>query len=288
MSRVTEAILQSGTSYATGHQAPMLDLQYGGQMGFAPDLTEWVSNQAYIRRNLICLLVEAPKGFALLPNPDAWTGTLRALVELHAMSIDGLNAGLEVESSQTPVGGAGQQQDDVTNVTETQSKVTFKWNEKYGLPIATFLRAWITNLIMDPNTKYANVLTATGTPPTDMLADFHSATMLFIEPDATFSKVIKSWLVTNMYPTTSGEITGRKDLTAANEVQSYDIAFTGIAQFGIGVDVFAQTLLNGIKITGANPQLREAFVQQITANILATKKSFSNGIDTLAAAAVQQ
>lgn len=286
MSRVANAILQPGVAYNAGHQAPMVDLQYGGQMGFAPDLTEWVSNQAYVRRNLICLLVEAPKGFRLLPNPDYWTATLRSLVELHALSVEGLNAGLEVEVTETPVGGAGQRQQDFTNVTEAVSNPTFRWGEKYGMPVANFLRGWIQNLIMDPHSKFAGIA-STGQRPADMLADMYSATMAFIEPDPTHTRVMKSWLVTNMYPLRTGPIEGRRDLTQAGEAPTYDVEFTGIAQYGLGVDAFSQRLLDGINITGANPHLRPAFVQNIGADILATRKGYENGVETLGAQAVR-
>lgn len=286
MSRLTNAILDGSTGYAKGHQAPMVDLQNGGQMGFAPDLAGWVSNQAYIRRNLICILVEAPKGFNLLPDPQAWIATLRALVELHPLSIDGLNAGLEVEFASNPVGGAGQQQEDFTDVKETQSSPVFRFAEKYGMPIANFFRGWITNLMMDPNSKVANIATLAN-KPTDMLSDMTAATMIFIEPDPTFTKVQKSWLVTNMMPKGTGEIVGRRDLTQAAEATTYDINFTGIAQFGVGVDVFAQTLLDAISLTGANPQNRPAFVNNITADILATAKSFTGNVAEQAAASLK-
>lgn len=287
MSRLTNALLQNGTAYGAGHQAPMVDLQFGGQMGFAQDLSEWVSNQAYVRRNLICLLVEAPKGFKFLPNSEQWIATLRSLVELHPLSIDGLNAGLEVEIASNPFGGGGQVQEDFTDVKETQSRPVFRWAEKYGMPIAHFFRGWITNLMMDPNTKFANVATLGGTKPTDMLADQYTATMIFIEPDPTHTKVVKSWLVTNMFPQGTGEITGRRDLTQANETPTYDINFTGIAQFGLGVDAFAQKLLDGISLTGANPYQRPAFVENITADILATKKSYANGVQQMGAQALR-
>jgi len=286
MTRLTDAILQTTTSYAQGHGAPMVDLQHGGQMGYSPDLAEWVSNQAYVRRNLICLLVEAPKGFSLLPNPESWIATLRSLVELHPLSIDGLNAGLEVEWAQNPVGGGGQIQEDFTDVKEVQSSPVFRWGEKYGMPIATFFRGWITNLMMDPNTKYANVATLAN-KPTDLLSDMTAATMIFIEPDPTHTKVVKSWLVTNMMPKGTGEIIGRRDVTQANETPTYDITFSGIAQFGVGVDQFAQQLLDGISLTGANPQLRPAFVNAITADILATKKGYANEVTAMAAAAIK-
>ena len=150
MARLTDAILQNNQAFAAGRQNPMIDLSKGGQMGFAPDYTQWVSNQSYIRRNLFCLLVEAPRGFNFLQNGDKYVGVLKSLVELHALSIDGLNAGLEVETSETPVGGGGQVQQHITNVTEARSNPVFRFDEMYGMPVASFFRSWITHLMMDP------------------------------------------------------------------------------------------------------------------------------------------
>lgn len=269
MSRLTAALITENTTtpgdLTTGRLSPMLDLTYGGMMGWTPELSEWVSNQAYVRKNVVCILIEAPTGFQRLSNPQVWVQTLRSLVELHALSIDGLNAGLEVEFASNPVGGSGQVQEDFTDVKETLSNVTFKWSEKYGMPVATFFRGWITNLMMDPNTKIANMFTLDPTNgPTDQLSDVTSATMLFIEPDPTFTHVVKSWLITNMMPKSTGEITGRRDLTQAAEPVTYDIQFTGITQFGNGVDLFAQSILSTLAITGANPLNRPAFVNAYT------------------------
>ena len=285
MSRIANAIIGSN-AYGRGNTSPMLDLRYGGQMGFAPELTEWVSNQQYVKRNLICLLVEAPKGFQKLPEQEYWVGTLRALVELHAIRITGLNATLTVETVETPVGGAGQVQQDVTNVTEAKPDISFTWNEKYGMPVQRFLDGWIRYLIMDPNTKFANVNTIAGNSVTDLLADMYSATMCFIEPDPTHTKVVKSWLVSNMYPLTSGEVTAQRDITAASEQTQYDVQFTGISQYGLGVNAFAQKLLDGINITGANPYHRAAFIDSISADVAAMKKSYANGVSTVSSNAV--
>jgi hypothetical protein len=282
MSVLSKVLLDKNVGYAIGHNAAMTNLSQGGMMGHSPDFTQWVSNQKYIRRNIICLLVQAPKGFAKLPNGDEYVKTLRALVELHPMSIEGLNAGLEVEIASSAVGGAGQQHDDFTDVKETQSQIVFKWDEKIGMPIANFLRSWIINLMMNPYTKFADLATLGGVEDKDQLADSYSATMIFIEPDALHNKVVKSWLVTNMFPKKTGDITGRRDLTAASEATSYDIDFTGIAQFGVGVDVFAQKLLDEIKITGASPYMRPAFVDAISADVLAAKNSYGQNVQELA------
>lgn len=287
MARLTDAILQNNQAFAAGRQNPMIDLSKGGQMGFAPDYTQWVSNQSYIRRNLFCLLVEAPRGFNFLQNGDKYVGVLKSLVELHALSIDGLNAGLEVETSETPVGGGGQVQQHFTNVTEARSNPVFRFDEKYGMPVASFFRSWITHLMMDPHSKVANIGTLSGNKPTDMLADMYSATMLFIEPDPTHTKVVKSWLCTNMFPTGTGEIVGRRDLTQAGEQTTYDITFTALSQFGLGVDQFAQQMLDGINITGANPYLRPAFISQIAADVRAAANGYEQQVEALGSSSLR-
>ena len=285
MNRLTDTLLTTGNAYTQGHNAPMANLAVGGQNGFAPDFTEIVPNQPHARCNLFCLLVEAPKAFSLLPNPDAWIATLRSLVELHPLAIEGLNATLEVEFGNSPVGGSGQIHEVPIDVKETPSKPVFRWSEKYGSPITTFFREWITNLFMDPNSKVANVATLSN-KPTDLLTDQIAATMIFIEPDPTHTKVVRSWLVTNMMPQSSGEIVGRRDLTQALDVPTVEITFTGVAQYGAGPDAFAQKLLDSISLTGANPQLRPAFVQEISSDVAATSKSFANQIAAMASNAV--
>lgn len=284
-SRLAETLL-TGQAYSASVKGPMVNLQLGGQNGYSTNLTEWINNQSYIRRNVFCTLIEAPRGFDLLNDSKYWIGTLRSLVELHPQAIDGLNQTLQVDFNSTPVGGAGEQHEDFTNVTRERSNVSFRWPEKYGMPISRFFSGWIRLLMMDPETKVAEIATLTGSAPTDMLADMYSATMLFIEPDPTHTQVVKSWLITNMMPKTSGQITGHRDLTQALEAVTHDIEFTGIAQVGNGVDDFAQTILSGISLSGANPYQRPAFVQQISSEVLATDRSYKQGVETLGQAAL--
>lgn len=286
--RLTDAILAPGTAYAAGSNAPMLDLQYGGFTGgFAPDFTEWVSHQNYIRKNIICLLLEAPKAFSLLPNGASAIATLRALFELHPTAIEGLNAGLEVEYVDTPAGGAGQVHHDWVDVKKAQTNVVMRYSgDKYGNAIQKFLYWWITNCIADPYSKYPNIATLSN-KPTDHLADMYACSAIFIEPDPLHRKVMKSWLVTNMAPKGTGDMVGRRDITQAGELTPVEVSYTGIDQFGPGVDQFAQKLLDAINITGANPQMRPAFIQSITADVLAAQKGYQAGAQNLGTTAVR-
>ena len=284
MSRLADAILTG--DFSRGH-APMLDLQYGAQSGYAPNLTEWVSHQSYISKNLVCLLIEAPRGFQSLPEPQWWVSALKQLVEVHAKSIDGFAAGLKVDTFDNAVSGGGEMQQDPTNVTRERSNPSFVFVEKYGRPIQNFIYEWITNLIMDPDSKVPNISTLPGVRPGDLLADMYGATMLFFEPDPTFTSVSKAWLTTNMYPLLTGDILGKRDLTAPGQEAVLTINFSGLSQSTLGVRAFAQTLLDSINITNANPNLRPAFMQNIAADVAAaTQSGYKAQVDVLGATSI--
>ena len=286
MSRLAQALLSGSAADITS--SPTLDIRIGGQQGFSPNLAQWVSNQAYVQRHLICLLIEAPRGFQYLPDPKFWTGALKALVETQPKSISGMAAGLEVDSVENAVSGGGEMQQDPTNVTRARTVPSFTFVERYGRPIQTFLYEWITNLIADPDTKVANIATLAGVRPTDLLADMYSATMLFFEPDPTHSTVVKAWLTTNMWPKATGEITGKRELSAAMESGEFTVEFSGLSQSTLGVRLFAQALLDSINFTNANPNLAPAFVQGIDPSVLSANTGYAIGAESLGAAAVIQ
>lgn len=284
--RLTDTLLTNGQAFTAGAKAPVINPMLGGQNGFSMNPSEWLNNQNYVRRNVICQLIQAPLIFNDLPNSEYYTGTLRSLCELHAQAIDGLTQTLQVDFSTTPIGGAGEMQQDVVNVTRDRSEPSFTWPEKYNMPIARFLSMWIRMAMMDPETKVAMIATMSGKAPDDMLADRYSATMLFIEPDPTHTKVIKSWLIYNMMPSTSGDITGHRDLTQALETVTHNIRFSGIQAVGAGIDDFAQTILSGISLTGANPYQRQSFVQAIDSDVLVPNVGYARGVQQLAGSQV--
>lgn len=278
MSRLSDTILGKD-GYGQYNQAPMVDLKHGAQNGPMTDFTSYVSNSNYVRRNVIALLIEAPRGFEDLQNPQMWYETLKALVELHPKSIEGLQSTLTVEHAENAVGGAGEMQEDVSNVTRARSNPTFVWTEKYGKPISYFLRGWITSLIMDPITKFPTVVSNGARRPQDLLPDYNGMTVLFFEPDPTHSRVVEAWLCTNMQPKTSGDITGRRDLTQGGETLDMSIEFTALTQHGYGVMQLAQRMLDAFNLSGMNPNLQQAFVQQVEANVSAAADGYTASLD---------
>ncbi len=280
MARLNDALL-NGRAYNRGTSQPVLNAAYGGTFGFSPDLREWVNNAAYVQRNVIALLLEAPAFFQLLPDAKMWVSTLRAMVELHPRTIEGLNMTLNVEVQGTPVGGAGEEQEEFVDVKRTRSNPVFTYNDKYGRPFQRFLEYWITYGLMDPASKVANVGTLSNYP-TDMLPDRYAMTCLFIEPDPTHRKVIKSWLSTNMFPKGTGDITGRRDLNSAMVLPDLSIEFTALTQVGAGVDLLGQKMMDYLNITNANPNMRSAFIQEIAEDVKAIDQGYKARIDGIA------
>lgn len=274
MSRLKDAILGQ-TAYGQYSLNPMLTLKYGGQNAGMTDFSSYVSNQAYVRRQTIAILLAAPRGFNHFQNPQEWISSLKSLVETHAKSIEGLQSTITVDFVENAVGGAGEMQEDIANSVRARSTPTFVWNEKYGMPVNALLEGWITGIMMDPTTKYPTVVARQGGGPTDLLSDYTSMTCLFFEPDPTFTKIQKAWLCTNMMPKSGGEVTGHRDLTQAGESLDHSIEFTALTQVGVGVKLFAQRVLDGMAKTGMNPNLQAAFENTISADVRAADQGYA-------------
>lgn len=286
MARLTNTLLTD--AFSDSRKAPMLDMSQGGQNGFQTDFSTYVSNTAYVKRNLKAFLMESPTGFQDTANPSKWVATLKALVELHPKSIEGLNGGLTVEVVENAAGGGGEMQEDPSNVTRARSVPVFVWTERYGKPINAFLKNWIELFLMDPVTKVPGIMQTGAAKPSDILPDYYSMTVMFVEADPTDTKVIDAWLCTNMYPKTDGTVEGRRELAAAMEGVDHSIEFTALTQKGKGVNAVAQTLLDGVNTSVVNPNSRPAFITAITADVTAATNGYKEQIaaDVTAAASV--
>ncbi|MCK9234820.1 MAG: hypothetical protein M0P09_00735 [Acholeplasmataceae bacterium] len=258
----------------------MVNLTLPGQMGYSNNLPNWISNAAHVGRPLIPILMEAPRGFDYCPEPEFLRGTLRQLVEEQAMRIDGLNATLTVETAEHAIGGGGQVQHEFTNVTIAQTNVTMSWIDRYGMATSRFWRYYIQMLMMNEDSKVAGVSTLPGGRNiADWLPDNYTFTMLFIEPDPHWANVVQAFLVTNLFPRSTGDILGRREITSAMETRNLDIEFGGIMQYGVGVDTLAQGILRNINTLGANPAFRTSFIDSISSDVQALREGYARGVE---------
>jgi hypothetical protein len=285
--RLADALMSNGDAYSKG-RAPMANLNHGGQNGFTTAYGELASTTHGISRPLVCLLIDAPKIFSTLPKGDQYISALKNLVEVHAQGIDGLARGLEVDfSAETAIGNAGEMFQDFVNVTRARSTPSFTWVDLYGYPIQSFLEDWITLTMADPDSRVPGASTISGAKPGDLLSDQYTAIMLFFMPDPTFTKVQRAWLVANMAPKGTGDITGKKEVGAAGEKTEITIEFSGAATSNLGVVAMAQALFDKINLVNANPRMAPAFVQSISADVAAANTvGFTAGVDALANTAI--
>lgn len=291
MARLKNTIL-GNVAFTRGHGGnnPTVDLslQKAGQYGYQPNFEAYVSNTGYTPKNIIAILMEAPRGFRYLPDQNKWIATLKALMETQSKSITGLRRGVTVEHTDRQVGGAGHMQSDPTNVTEEQSVPTHLWDERYGAAINTFWQQFIRLFIMDPVTKQPGIMNlADVEQPTDALADMYSFTTLYIEPDPLRRSVVWAWLGTNMQPTSSGVLESQFDQTTGQPVPEISVEFKGMYVSNAGVRQLAQTILDGINYVNAGPMQRPAFVDAINAEVKDSENGYLDALKDAVASSVQ-
>ena len=286
MNRASDIFLGKKGPGKYDHQ-PVLNPAYGGQFGYAQDLTQWVSKQAYVRNHVIPYVISFPKFFDRMDGDAAiWKRAFKEIMERHPESIEGLNAGIEVEVDSHLIGGAGEVFHEPVNAKRAQTDLSYTWTNTYGMGISTYLQQWIEYGLMSPDTKFANVGTL-ASPPTDMLVDQYAATILYFEPDPLHRTVINAWLVANIWPQGNGEIIGKRDLGNSKEIHKLSVKFSGFAQVGVGVKRLAQKVLDSMNIKNANTWIRPAFVTGADADVTGlTANGYAAGINQLAKSAI--
>ena len=281
MVRRADALLAPETAYNDQSNAPMANLVGSGQMGIVTDLSTFISNAAHVRRNIIAVVIQTPRGFNDLPESEAWHATCKALLEVHSRTIEGLRSTLTAEFVSNPIGAAGEQQEDISKVNRERSSPTHSFVEKYGEPINRFFDGWIRYLMADPETGVP-AITSINDDVSDLLPDYTGATVLYFEPDPLHKTVVEAWLCTNMMPKTAGQVEGSRDITQAGQSVEYSIEFTCIQQVGAGVKAFAQQILDGMNLSGTNPNRRNAHVQEISADVARGENGYAEVLGQLA------
>lgn len=262
-------------AYARGHAANTIDLRQAGTKQFAPNIENLAANTPYVRRNVVPFLIEAPKFFQFMPDPELMIRCLKAFIENHTRTIDGLNQGLEVETADSPVGGSGERIQTPTNVTRAVSNPVHGTYELQGRAITKFMRWWITYGIGDENTKVPLIVSENPeVAAMDYDLNFYSATVLYVEPDPTFTDVVAAWLCTNMYPTGTPAWEGSKDASQLGQNLDVNIEFTATTDVSMGTTLFARQIIESLNRAGMNPHENPSWLEDVGSEV----KAADNGI----------
>lgn len=262
-----EDLFAPGVEFLPDTGGEDLDLSKTGHFGFTNNHAGWASEKAYVKQNLILMLLEAPKFMSLMDKPERWYGALRAFVETLPTSVTGFEAGLTVNVVDHLAGASGEAQQDFTKVTRERSAPVFNFaTDRSQNVIQKMIATWITYGMSDPSTNIPLAITldkyvrTSGIGRNHWLAPWYSMTFIAMEPNSTMTKVINSWLVTNSWPMGTGPISGQRDIASDLVVPELSFSFTAFSDFNEGINRYAESLLSGIKFDTANPNTRVPFV----------------------------
>lgn len=265
-----------------------LNMAVGGQQGATRDPQKWMSSATYVRQKLIAVLIAAPGHMKYMDDGDDRIRQLKALVEVRATSITGLNSKLDVTYEEHKVSNAGEVHHTPVQVVRTPSTPTFEWPEVEGMGVFRFFDQWITDLIADAETSHPRLITRTkyqeaGYP--EFLPDAIAMTVLFFEPSKDLSRINNAWLCTNMMPRTSGENEGKRVIGEANEVVTQAIEFTSTTQIGDQVTALAQGYVDNLKRDGYRPAALPAAYDAIQADVDVDSEDYKRKLDAVSEAA---
>lgn len=247
----------------------LIDVRKGGQFGWSSDYDGIVNSTPHTSNNVICRVLQSPRGFNLLPDQEAqyWHASWKALFELHPKSISGLNRTLNPSWNGVNFNGTGEEIEVPIGMQRAKSDVTMSFYEKYGRIITRMVESYHRLYIMDEDTKHPGIAMLHGDNMHDGLLDFYTWTMIFIEPGRYLEQVNSAWLVTNMGIKNSVDFIGKRDKTGNNDTLEFDLQFSGVAQVGWGVDAVASEILKQMRATQADPYRAPAFLKGPTADI---------------------
>ena len=232
--------------------------------GHQPDLETWVTNQAYVPRNLIAVVTRKITPFR--DDEQSFSECVRAILELHPISIKGFWTGFSEMGPYEP-------------------EPTIRVAEKYGRPVDRMLMYWRAQHELYAHGSFR----VTGDTETRLTKENVTVDVMFIEPDPTHTAVVNAWHGIELYPATYDGLESKRDLMGLpGPLSGLPSAFKGfrmrnrwkppVCKFTLAANRWvmgeeaiaqAQAVLNGINLAHANPYERNEFVKHISDDVLA-------------------
>lgn len=281
MPRLTGTIDDSQTGFNLGNEHPIVSLDHGGAFGHAVNWKALASDTPHLKQRLHVRVMECPEGFDDLDDPEKWRKALVSIFERHAEQWSGIQSTIQVQTQEMKYGHGGEVVEAVSKLTRARTTPNATYTDKYGRPISHFHIGWGLNLLGDPDTNIPNVVTREGYQPREFLLDYYSATVLWFIPDITMRYIDFAWLSGGVFPKSMPPEEGSRDGSAPTELINFSIEYAAVTQTGAGVKRLAQRILNQMRLTGTSPYYRNAFLDEVDANVMATEQTYQHQLDNI-------
>lgn len=247
-----------------------VDPRIGGQNGPMANPAAWGSSMYHTKQKLIRVLVQAPRFMRYMDNGKELAQTLKAIIEMHATSITGLNSSYTMEVEETPQGHGTEVMQTPTLVTQARSEPVLSIPELEGKPVTKLFKRILSDLVMEPGSTHPGIIRsaaykAAGSP-TITPAD-RSFVTLFIEPNRNLTGVEAAYLCANMIPMEVNDESSH-EIQAANEITTLEVPFTALTLSNDRVREMAKKYLDSINKDGFAPSALNPYVTEIEAALL--------------------
>lgn len=275
--------LKSGP-FVSGLKAPIEDPRYGGMSGWQGDIKDYLSQYPYTSGQIIYMMLRGPTGPSLLNDGGLIVGSIKSLLEVGSHRIEGIRRSLQPTVEGYAVGGGGQEYHYPTDLKEDQSEPTHTMYDRLNGCVSRLWEYYYRMFIMDQKTKAPGIISL-GIRPEKILPDFYSWVGIYIEPDITQTKCVDAIMIVNQFPKTMPTIEHRRDMTAGREIREISITLAGMQDTSFGTLAIGQMLLDRINYTGSNPQMQNAPLDDIDADIK-RHPGYMDGIDAMSKTAI--
>lgn len=147
--------------WGSGHSVPTASVNIVGQNGIGIEYRALDAAVPQVRQDVICVLLEAPRAFSYLPNPEYCYAAWKELFESLPETIEGLDQTIKTEMVQRNV-GATEVISTVGRTTRERSEPTHKYVDGLGYNISRFFDMYQLMLYADPVTGTPGIVTLVG------------------------------------------------------------------------------------------------------------------------------
>ena len=200
--------------------ANLIDI--GGHLGLGLSAANMDSATPLVLPSLSAFVIATPVMYNNNPHMKA---VIKNMMECHSKSITGVSPNYTGEVSDTPIGFDSQTLQYPTQVKRAPVSPSITYQELRGNIIWNIHRTWMTDT-RDPDTGYSFIGMEDDLP---FASSTYTVSMLFIQNDITGrpDQMIDSWIVTNMWPTETGDL-GSEKTTGEAKGMERSISYTGL------------------------------------------------------------